>query len=146
GVRQGTVCASLIGGKCQASNGSLKGRAAAGKPNSVKVARAGWSGSGSQVLAAIQWVVSFRDVFGIRVLNLSLGTDSTQSYRHSLLNYAVERAWDAGIVVVVSASNLGPNPGTVTKPGDDPLVMTAGAVDDGGTPLRADDTIPAFSG
>src|SRR5207248_9726699 len=100
----------------------------------------------SQVLAAIQWVVSFRHTFGIRVMNLSLGTDSSQPYMHSLLNYAVERVWDAGIVVVVSASNLGPDPGTVTKPGDDPLVVTAGALDDHGTAGRADDAIPGFSG
>ena len=66
--------------------------------------------------------------YGIRVLNLSLGTDSTQSYFLSPLNAAVERAWDSGIVVTVSASNNGPGAGTVTKPGDDPLVITVGAV------------------
>ena len=35
----------------------------------------------SNILAGIQWVVSFKDRYGIKVLNLSLGTDSTQSYR-----------------------------------------------------------------
>ncbi len=59
------------------------------------------------MLAAIQYVVSFKDVYDIGVLNLSLGTDSDQPQLLSPLNYAVERAWDAGIVVVVSGGNLG---------------------------------------
>src|SRR5207245_1877202 len=95
--------------------------------------------------AAIQWVVSFKDRYGIKVLNLSLGTDSTQTYRTDPLNYAVERAWDSGIVVVVSASNRGPGPATISKPGDDPLVITVGAVDDRGTPGLGDDELPNFS-
>src|SRR5262249_4290313 len=61
------------------------------------------------------------------------------------LNYAVEKAWDAGITVVVAASNRGPDPATISKPGDDPLVITAGAVDDMGTPALADDELPDFS-
>jgi serine protease AprX len=63
-------------------------------------------------------MVSFKDTYGIRVLNLSLGTDSTQTYRTDPFNYAVQRAWNAGIAVVVAASNLGPGPGTISKPGD----------------------------
>jgi serine protease AprX len=89
--------------------------------------------------------VSFREKYGIKVLNLSLGTDSTQSYTVDPLNYAVERAWDAGIAVVVSASNRGPAHGTISKPGDDPLVLTVGAVDDRGTASLSDDQLPNFS-
>ena len=36
--------------------------------------------AGSAVLAAIQWVVSFKDRYNIRVLNVSLAADSTESY------------------------------------------------------------------
>jgi serine protease AprX len=89
--------------------------------------------------------VSFKDRYGIRVMNLSIGTDSTQSYRVDPLNYAVERAWGAGIVVVVSASNRGPAARTISKPGDDPFVVTVGAVDDRGTSGIGDDALPNFS-
>jgi serine protease AprX len=99
----------------------------------------------SKVLAAIQWVVSNADQHGIKVLNLSLGTDSTQDWRTDPLNYAVERAWAAGITVVAAASNRGPGAGTVTKPGDDPWVLTVGAIDDRGTPGLGDDVLPGFS-
>src|SRR4029077_7912703 len=52
---------------------------------------------------------------------------------------------DSGIAVVVAASNRGPGPGTISKPGDDPLVITVGAVDDMGTPGLGDDQLPNFS-
>jgi serine protease AprX len=113
---------------------------------SVKVAGRDGSADVSTVLAAIQWVVSFRQRYGIGVLNLSLGTDSTQSTQVDPLNYAVERAWQAGITIVVSASNRGPAPGTISKPGDDPWVVTVGAVDDMGTKTVTDDRLPLFSG
>src|SRR3954447_3560078 len=142
----GTFVAGIIAGNGAGSQRAYTGVAPDANLISVKIAGADGAADITQVLAALQWTVSFRDTFGIRVVNLSLGTDSTQLYQHSLLNYAVERAWDAGIVVVVSSSNLGPNPGTVTKPGDDPLVVTAGAIDDHGTAERPDDTIPGFSG
>jgi len=99
----------------------------------------------TNVLAAIQWVVSYKTRYNIRVLNLSLSTDSVQTYRSDPFNYAVERAWDAGIVVVVSASNRGPGPATISKPGDDPLVITAGAIDDRGSSGFGNDELPDFT-
>ncbi len=98
----------------------------------------------TQVLAALSWVVAHKDQYSIDVVNLSFGNDSKQSAYASPLNYAVQKVWDAGIVVVASAGNLGSQNGTVTKPGDDPLVISVGATDDRGTAHRGDDTIPAF--
>jgi len=89
--------------------------------------------------------VSFKDTYNIRVLNLSLGTDSQQDYRVDPLNRAVEKAWQSGLVVVVSAGNTGPGAGTISKPADDPWVVTVGAVDDRTTTNRVDDTAPAFT-
>jgi serine protease AprX len=141
----GTFIAGLIAGNGASSNGAWSGVAPNTNLLSVKVAGADGSADVSTVLAGIQWVVSFKDRYGIKVLNLSLGTDSTQSYRVDPLNFAVEKAWDSGITVVVAASNRGPDAGTISKPGDDPLVITAGAVDDMGTPAIADDELPDFS-
>ena len=132
----GTFLAGIIAGTGASSNGRWKGMAPGAKIISLKVAGRDGSSDVSKVLAAIQWAVSFRQQYGIRVLNLSLGTDSTQSWKVDPLNYAVERAWQAGIVVTVAASNRGPSPGTISKPGDDPWVLTVGAVDDRGTPRR----------
>ena len=141
----GTFVGGVIAGNGAASGGQYSGVAPAANLLSVKVAGADGSTDVSNVLAAIQWVVSYRSTYGVRVLNLSLSTDSTQTYRTDPFNYAVERAWDAGIVVVVSASNRGPLYGTVSKPADDPLVVTVGAIDDRGTQGIGDDELPDFS-
>ena len=142
----GTFVAGVIAGNGASSGGRWKGVAPAARVLSVKIAGANGAADVSNVLAAIQWVVSFKDDYGIRVLNLSLGTDSTQTYREDPFNYAVERAWEAGIAVVVSASNLGPDPGTIAKPADDPWVITVGATDDRGTRTLGDDLLPDFTG
>lgn len=58
------------------------------------------------------------------------------------MNSAVERAWEAGIVVVVSAGNFGElGPGRIPKPADDPLVIAVGATDSNGTRNVKDDTV-----
>jgi serine protease AprX len=141
----GTFIAGIIAGNGAASAGGWKGIAPQAKVLSVKIAGASGAADVSNVLAGIQWVVSFKTQYNIKILNLSLGTNSTQTYRTDPMNYAVEKAWDAGIVVVVAASNLGPDPGTISKPGDDPWVVTVGAIDDHGTVGLGDDTIPNFS-
>jgi serine protease AprX len=141
----GTFVAGVIAGNGASSGGRWKGVAPGARVLSVKIAGANGAADVSNVLAAIQWVVSFKDNYGIRVLNLSLGTDSTQTYRTDPFNYAVQRAWEAGIAVVVSASNLGPGPGTISKPGDDPWVITVGATDDRGTRTLSDDYLPDFT-
>ena len=110
-----------------------------------KVAGADGASDVSHLLAAMQWTLSFKG-HGIRAVNLWLGTDSTQTHHLSPLNAAVERAGDSGIVVTISSSHSGPGAGTVTKPGDNPLVITVGTLDDRGTPARADDVMAGFSG
>ncbi|HET7481849.1 MAG TPA: S8 family peptidase [Actinomycetota bacterium] len=142
----GTFMAGLIAGNGAASGGKWKGSAPEASLVSVKVAGFDGSTDVSNVLAGIQWVVSHKDAYNIRVLNLSLGSDSTQTYALAPLNYAVEKAWKAGIVVVVAAGNDGPDNRTVLKPADDPYVITVGAADDLGTIAIGDDRVPVFSG
>lgn len=141
----GTFMAGLIAGNGDSSNGRYMGASPGAGIVSIKVAGFDGATDMSTLLAGMQWAVAFRDVYGIRVMNLSLGSDSAQDYRLSPLNFAVERAWSSGIVVVVSAGNSGPTARTVTKPGDDPYVITVGADDDQGTIPAHDDAVPVFS-
>lgn len=145
GYGHGTFLAGLIAGSGADSGGRYAGVAPRAKLLSIKVGARDGSADVSNVLAGIQWAVSFRERYGIRVLNLSLGTDSRQPWQSDPLNYAVERAWQAGIVVVVSAGNLGSGASTITKPADDPWVITVGAADDRTTPAISDDRLPLFS-
>jgi len=140
----GTHMAGLIAGDGTTSE-AFTGAAPEARIVSVKVA--GWDGATdvSTVIAGLQWVVSNRARFGIRVVNLSWGTDATRGYGVDPLDRAVERAWEAGLVVVVSAGNSGPSAGTVAKPADDPYVITVGAADINGTAVRGDDSVAPFS-
>jgi serine protease AprX len=141
----GTFMAGLIAGNGASSGGTYMGSAP--EANIVSVKLAGFDGSTdvSNVLAGIQWVVAHKSLYGIKVLNLSLGTDSSQSTATSPLNYAVQRAWKSGITVIVSAGNSGPGSETILKPADDPLVVTVGSSNDEETLAIADDRVPVFS-
>ena len=142
----GTFVAGLIAGSGANSAGAVMGEAPDAKIVSVKIAGRDGSTDVTRLLAALEWVVTNKDAYGIRVLNLSIGTDSNQSYRIDPLNFAVERVWNSGIVVVVAAGNHGTAPGSVSKPGDDPFVITVGSSDDHTTDSQKDDTLAPFSG
>jgi serine protease AprX len=141
----GTHMAGIIAGDGSLSGGLYGGVAPGANLVSVKVA--GWDGSTdvSVVIAGLEWVVTHQAEYGIRVLNLSFGTDGSQGYLIDPLDYAVEQVWQSGILVVVSAGNRGPLPGTVNKPGDDPFVVTVGAMYGQDTLDRSDDIVMGFS-
>jgi len=112
---------------------------------SVKLSGRDGTSNVSTVLTALQWVITNRATHGIKVVNLSLRSDSSLSYRVDPLNLAVEQVWANGMTVVVAAGNQGSGAATIAKPGDDPWVITVGASDDHGTASTADDTIAEFS-
>jgi serine protease AprX len=142
----GTVMAGIIAGNGADSQPSPRtGVAPATQIISVKVAGANGSTDVSTVLAGLSWVGAFKDTYNIRVLNLSWGVPSTQDPRIDPLNYAVERLWTLGVTVIAAAGNSGPASGTILKPGDDPLVVTAGAYDDKGDNVLTNDSVPAWS-
>ena len=85
---------------------------------------------------ALEWIAAHRERYGIRVVNLSYGTDSSQKYLEDPLNHAVERLWRAGVLVVVGAGNRGDGGSKIDKPGDDPYVLTVGAADTRNTARR----------
>jgi serine protease AprX len=113
----------------------------------MKVAAADGGTDVSQVVAAIDWVVQHRRDNGmdVRVINLSYGTRSLQSYELDPLAHAVENAWRAGIVVVVAAGNDGLSQPSLTMPAVDPYVLAVGAVDHRGTPDPQDDVVASFT-
>ncbi len=143
----GTFMAGLIAGDGAASVGAPTrhvGVAPGATIVSVKVAGADGTSTVARVIAGIGWVVTHRDTYGIRVLNLSFGVDFPVPYLVNPLDGAAEAAWASGITVVAAAGNEGR--AGVTSPGDDPYVVTAGASDTAGTADVRDDTVAPFSG
>ncbi len=101
---------------------------------SVKVGSGDGSVDVTQVIAAIDWVVTNRAKHNVRVLNLSYGVDSTQSPGIDPLAHAVQNAWRAGIVVVAAAGNSGAEGATrLTMPAADPYVIAVGSSDHQGS-------------
>ncbi|HYF95468.1 MAG TPA: S8 family peptidase [Symbiobacteriaceae bacterium] len=100
----------------------------------------------SKVIDALEWVYNNRAQFNIRVVNLSLQSTIPASYMSSPLDGAVERLWAVGIVVVVSAGNLGEEPNATTyPPANDPFVITVGAINDQNSKETADDSLISWS-
>jgi serine protease AprX len=141
----GTFVAGLIAGNGASSNGAYTGEAPGAGLVSVKVAGASGQTDLANVIAGVGWTIANRSADNISVLNMSLGYLPIASTVVDPLDQAVEQAWESGITVVTSAGNSGPGNGTVTSPGDDPLVITVGAVDDGAQANPANDTMTTFS-
>jgi len=141
----GTFVAGLIAGNGTSSNGQYSGEAPRAKLVSVKVAGADGTTHLGTLISGLQWTVDNKDTYGIKVVNISLGYQPSQSTVNNPLDNAVEATWNAGIAVVVSAGNAGPFNGTILSPGDDPLVITVGALDDMATSSTADDEMNDFS-
>jgi serine protease AprX len=103
-------------------------------------------GTYADVIRGIDWVVSNRDTYGIRVLNCSFSAEPQSYYWDDPLNQAIMNAWQMGIVVVASAGNRGPDPMTIGAPGNVPYVVTVGAMTDNFTPENfEDDVLATFS-
>jgi serine protease AprX len=153
----GTHVAGIIagnGGNSTCGNCDVTFRGIAPNANiiNLRVLDANGSATDSTAIAAIQQAVNLKNQYNIRVINLSLGRGIFESYTLDPLCQAVEQAWKAGIVVVVAAGNYGRDNsnnnygyGTITAPGNDPYVITVGAMKTMGTATRADDLIATYS-
>src|SRR5262249_51027327 len=105
----------------------------------------------SDVIDGIEWAVSNRTTYNIRVINLSLGHPVMEPSTTDPLCQAVADAVNAGIVVVASAGNTGKSPdgrmvlGSIASPRNSPLALTVGAINTWGTVSRADDSVTTYS-
>jgi serine protease AprX len=152
----GTHVAGIIVGSGFNSSSSSKyqfgGAAPAVSLVNLRVLDANGNGTDSAVINAIERAITLKNTYNIRVINLSLGRPVTGSYVNDPLCRAVEAAWNAGITVVVAAGNEGRNNtggnrgyGTILVPGNDPYVITVGAMKSMGTTFRNEDLIASYS-
>ncbi|MBG7605282.1 MAG: S8 family serine peptidase, partial [Actinobacteria bacterium] len=81
------------------------------------------------LVAGVDWVVDNSAALDIRVINLAVGTPSNLPYENDPLAAAVERAWDAGIVVVTAAGNDGADANGLLTPANDPYVIAVAGAD-----------------
>jgi serine protease AprX len=139
----GTFVASIIAGDGTHSRQSYMGIAPEANLLNVRVSDDNGGATESDVVLSLQWILKNKNLYNIRIVNLSLNSTSAQSYHTSPMDAAVEILWFNGIVVVTSAGNNGTGP--VYAPANDPFVISVGAVDDKGTASLNDDTVASFS-
>ena len=104
--------------------------------------------STSDVIAAAEWALAHKDEYNIRVANFSLHSARFASFRWDPLNKAVQKLWFGGITVVAAAGNYGKEggpSGVPHAPGNDPFVITVGALDLGNSIRPRDDTVAHWS-
>lgn len=127
----GTHIAGIIGGAGLESGGRYHGVAPGCSLICLKVLDHKGNGYASDVLGGLKWIREHKEEFGIRVVNISVGSLGKKSMsENSALVKGVDAAWDAGLVVVVAAGNNGPGQRTITTPGISRKVITVGCSDD----------------
>jgi serine protease AprX len=98
----------------------------------------------SDVIAAAEWIYNNRVQYNIKVANFSLHSSLPSNFTEDPLDKAVEKLWFSGVTVVAAAGNYGradgPS-GVPFAPGNDPFVITVGAIDlEGSVSVQRHDT------
>lgn len=86
----------------------------------------------SDVIAAAEWIYQHRAEYNIKVANFSLHSSLPSNFTEDPLDKAVEKLWFSGVTVVAAAGNYGSATGpsgVPFAPGNDPFVITVGAID-----------------
>jgi serine protease AprX len=102
----------------------------------------------SDVIAACDYILQNKTALNIRVANFSLHSASMNHFYYDPLDRAVEKLWFNGVFVVAAAGNYGSATGpsgVLHAPGNDPFVMTVGAVDLGNSVRPTDDYTAPWS-
>jgi serine protease AprX len=115
---------------------------------SIKVMDANGVAKTSDVINACQWILANKTKYNIRVANFSLHSANKASFLNDPLDKAVENLWFNGVVVVAASGNYatdGQKSGVLYAPGNDPFVITVGAVDLNGNAANSTHTNAPFS-
>jgi len=80
----------------------------------------------SDILAAMQWILSIKEKHNIRVMVLPFGACGVHK-GFDLMCLASQSLWKSGMFVSTCAGNLGPNEASITSPGSCGTCFTTGA-------------------
>lgn len=129
----GTHVAGILAGDGRMSGGILAGMAPGARLCILKVLDQNGEGKVDHIIKGVRWIEENAGRFGIRVVNISVGAKAgLDVQKEEMLLEAVERLWDMGFVVVVSAGNYGPGERTIAVPGTSRKVITVGALQEEG--------------
>jgi serine protease AprX len=144
GRGHGTFVAGIAAG----SAAGAAGAAPNAKIVSLDVMNDSGAARTSDVIAACDWILANRATYNIRVANFSLHSGARNHFYNDPLDRAVEKLWFNNVFVVAAAGNYGTGStpsGVMYAPGNDPFVMTVGAIDLGTSTYSSDDTAAPWS-
>ena len=110
----GTHVAGILAGQGDGSR-AYRGVAPGAALVGVKVLNAAGTGTTTAIINGVDFCVSNRAVFNIRIISMSLGSAGSSDGRDAL-STAVNRAADAGVLPSVAAGNSGPDASTIGSP------------------------------
>lgn len=135
-ANHGTHICGIIASRGKDSQGHFRGIAPASQIVAAKILDRKGNGKIPAALASFQWILKNRELYNIRIVNISVGMpveDPTDEF--SPFMTAVNELWDAGLVVIAAAGNNGPHGKTITAPGISRKVITVGSCEDPVSPI-----------
>jgi serine protease AprX len=139
---------TFVAGIAAGASPDLTGAAPTAPIVSIKVMDKNGQARTSDVINACQWILDNKAKYNIRVANFSMHSSFGTNFYRDPLDQAVEKLWFSNVVVVAAAGNYGTASGpsgVKYSPGNDPFVITVGALDLGGTSSIKDDSVAPFS-
>ena len=94
---------------------------------SIKALKSSGDSNSNVILDAMQWVYENYKKYDISIVCMSFGADFLD--KHDPLSRGAQALWDLGITVVAAAGNSGPTTNTIKSPGNNPKIITVGALD-----------------
>lgn len=133
----GTHVAGCLCGNGVCSKGLYCGIAPQCRIVAGKVLDENGEGAVEDMIAGIRYVLKTRELYGTRILNISVGINHIEKEREQEeLIFWLEKAWEAGLLVVVAAGNNGPKKGSLSVLGLSPHVIAVGCHDGKNFPDR----------
>jgi serine protease AprX len=133
----GMMTSVVAAGNGKMSNGFYRGIAPDANVVLVKLARTGRI-TEQNIQDGLEWVLTNRTKYNIRVINISAGGDFEQSYLHDSLSQTVEECVSLGLTIVCAVGNAGHLPNhPVFPPASAPSAIAVGGLDDNNSINRA---------
>jgi serine protease AprX len=125
----GTQTSVTAAGNGQLGNGEYRGLAHEAELVLVKASERGRI-TEENIARGIKWIITNRERYNIRVLNISLGGDDDVPCSKSIIDQAAEEAIGQGITVIAAAGNSGADGRHSIPPANSPSVITVGGYTD----------------
>ncbi len=133
----GMMTSVVAAGNGSLSNGFYRGIAPESDVVLVKLARTGRI-TEQNIEDGLEWILSNRAKYNIKIVNISAGGDFEQSYLHDSLSEMVEECARQGLTIVCAVGNAGHLPNhPVFPPASAPSCIAVGGLDDNNSINRA---------